>query len=609
MAVALVFGQCYRFELLEWDDMVHVVRNANVNPPSWTGVIETWRKPYFNLYVPATYTFFAVEAWLAELNAVGNAPPPARNTLDPRIFHLGNLCLHMANVLLVYVLLKRLVGHRGGAFFGALLFALHPMQVECVAWVSETRGLLAGLFSLLAAICYLRVVGDGKPALGKTWQAKAVWYATATVLFALALLSKPSAVSLPLMLLVLQSLWVRQPEPRIPRQWLTAILWLIPWLALAAVLTLVNKAQQSGEVIRFVPSPAQRLLIAGDALSFYLAKLVFPWPLAAAYGHSARQVLADPLVWLKALAPLVIAVPLLFFRPRRVWLTGAGVFLAALAPILGLVPFGYQDISTVADRYLYLALIGPALVVAYFVANNWSRAAIGVAASLVLLFAGLSAVQASYWIDEERLFAHCLWVSPTSYVAHDKVGLTYLARREAAIAADHFLQARDIDPTYAVTYNNLGNAYRELQRFDQAVTQFRLALNLEPTNFLVWFNLGNVYLKDLDDLSAARDCFERVIRIKPEFAAAHLNLGVVLLRQGDATASLAPLEEALRLVPGDAESQFTLGHALWQLGRRQEALAYLEEAFRKNPAEPRYLTAWQKYQRAAAQLPSSAPGP
>jgi tetratricopeptide (TPR) repeat protein len=273
-------------------------------------------------------------------------------------------------------------------------------------------------------------------------------------------------------------------------------------------------------------------------------------------------------------------------------------------PVLGLVPFAYEDISTVADRYLYLALIGPALVVAYFAGAYWSRATITLATSIALLFTLLSAVQVSYWIDQETLFRQCLWASPRSYVAHDKVGLADLERHEAAAAAKHFEQARDIDPTYTVTYNNLGNAYRELRRFEEAAAQYRLALEIEPTSSVARFNLGNVCLKDLDRLNEARDCFAAVIRANPNYAAAHLNLGVVLLRQGDAAGALPPLEEALRLEPGDAETFFTLGHAYWQLGRRQEALAKLEEAVRRNPAEPRYRLIWEKYRREAAAGPS-----
>ena len=608
-SVAIVFGQTYRHELLEWDDTAHIVHNPHVNPPSWAGLLNTWRRPFFNLYVPVTYTFFSGEAWLAQSGeALASTatdpislPAPA---LDARVFHLGNLCLHAGNVLLVYVLLLRFLGHRGGACTGALLFALHPVQVESVAWVSETRGLLAALFSLLAALAYLRGVDEDSYANAKSWQRRAAWYVIATIGFALALLSKPSAAALPLVLLVLQGLLLARSEHFAARRMAKATLWLVPWFLLAVALSLVNKSQQSGEVIRFVPTPAERLLIAGDALTFYLTKLFVPWPLAAAYGHSARQVLEDPLLWPKALAPLVLAVPLAWLRPRAIWLAGAGVFLAALVPVLGLVPFGYEDISTVADRYMYLALLGPALVVAYFASNRWSTATIAVCGSVAALLALASAWQASYWTDQETLFAQCLWASPPSYIAHDKVGLAYLERREAAAAAEHFQIARDIDPTYAITYNNLGSAYRQLQRFEDAAAQYQLALDLDPAYTVARFNLGNVCLRDLDRLDDARDCFEAVIRANPRFAPAHLNLGVARLRQGDAAAALPLIEEALRLKPDDPETLFTQGHVLWQLGRRPEALASLEQAFRRNPAEQRYLMAWQKYQREAQQSPT-----
>jgi tetratricopeptide (TPR) repeat protein len=610
LAVALVFGQTYRHELLAWDDTLHVTQNPNVNPPSWAGLANTWRKPYFNLYVPVTYSFFAAEAWLAQPGSAapalatpaGAAPAPV--ALDARVFHIGNVCLHAANVLLVFALLVRLIGHRGGAFFGALLFALHPVQVESVAWVSETRGLLAGFFSLLSAWCYFQVVADTKVATPILWRRQALWYAAATIGFALALLSKPSAVALPVVFFLLHGLLINRSQQPSSRRWLAAAMWLAPWLLMAGAMTLVNKSQQSGDVIRFAPPPGARLLIAGDALTFYLAKLLIPWPLAAAYGHSARQVLADPLLWPKALAPLALPFALVWLRPRPIWLAGAGVFLAALLPVLGIVPFAYEDISTVADRYLYLALLGPALIVAHFAAAKWSQRTRVIGAGFGLLFALLSVWQAAAWHDEETLFAQCVWASPRSYVAHNKLGLVELARGDARSAAAHFEQARDIDPTYAVTYNNLASAYRSLQRFDEAIAQYRVALELDPTSSIASFNLGNIYLKDLNRLSEARQCYTESIRLNPHYAPAQLNLGVVLLRQGDSAAALAPIEAALRLSPADAEVLFTLGHALWQLGRREEALARFTEAVRLSPTEPRYLTAWHKYQREMATGPS-----
>ncbi len=612
LAVALVFGQTYRHELLAWDDTLHVTQNPNVNPPSWAGLANTWRKPYFNLYVPVTYSFFAAEAWLARpssasfISSTPHAAAPAPVALDARVFHIGNVCLHVANVLLVYVLLVRLVGHRGGAFFGALLFALHPVQVESVAWVSETRGLLAGFFSLVSAWCYLQAVAAGDAVPANAWHRQALWYACATIGFALALLSKPSAVALPVMLFLIHGLLLGRNDRSASRpwlaaaQWLAAARWLAPWLLMAGAMTLINKSQQSGDVIRFAPAPGERLLIAGEALSFYFFKLVVPWPVATAYGHSARQVLADPLLWPKALAPLALPFALVWLRPRPIWLTGTGVFVAAILPVLGLVPFAYEDISTVADRYLYLALLGPAFVVAHFAAAKWSPRTRAIGAGAGLLFALMSAWQAAAWHDEGTLFAQCVWASPRSYVAHNKLGLVELARGDARAAAAHFEQARNIDPTYAVTYNNLASAYRTLQRFDEAIAQFRVALELDPTSSIAHFNLGNIYLKDLNQLSDARQCFTESIRLNPQYAPAQLNLGVVLLREGDASAALRPIEEALRLSPADAEVLFTSGHALWQLGRRPEALARFTDAVRLNPTEPRYLTAWHKYQREMA---------
>lgn len=397
-SVVAVYGQTARHELLTWDDLQHIVANPNVNPPSWAGVARSWREPYWGLYAPLSYTWFAAEAALALRRA-----PDGTTRLDPAVFHLGNVLLHAGSTLLVYWLLRRLLARSfapaacwtparaspsaialescasqapatptgapsaaspatilacGAA---AALFALHPVQVESVAWVSEGRGLLCAFWSLVALwqwVVYWQS-GDGRAAVRH--------YAAATAAYVLALLSKPAAVAVPLMAGVLAVGWFPAPSSAEAsgRSWRAAARSLAPWFVGAAAWTVLTKLLQPDADADFVAPWWARPLVAGDALAFYLSKLVAPWGLCPDYGRSPRWVMAQGTFYVAWLVPAALVASLACLRGRRVWLTAVGLSVAWLVPVLGFVPFEYQRISTVADRYLYLAMFGPALALAW----------------------------------------------------------------------------------------------------------------------------------------------------------------------------------------------------------------------------------------------------
>ena len=452
-----VFSPSLPHGFVNWDDRPMVYENPFLHPVTGPHVLYFWRHAYYAQYAPLTYSAYALLAW------IGNGPRPP-------LFHLAGLLLHVCNTLIVCGLLRRVVGRAGAAFAGALLFALHPAQAEPVCWVGGMDTELCALFSLLSLGCYLRFARSEATGARRWGQ-----YGLATVFFGLALLSKPAAVALPLMAWALGGPWPRRPFRH-------SVGPLLVWLM--AALAWVHVTQAASPFLpAFLPPVWTRPLIAGDALAFYLVKLVAPLPLAIDYGRTPFFVLHHGGGLLAGLLPLGLGALVWRGRHRAPWLLPAsGVFVAALVPVLGLVPFAFQEYSTVADRYLYLAMLGPALALAGLLAVPQPRPAVTVAITTLALlaFAFQSAAQTRYWETSATLFAHGLSVNPRSMTLHYNLAeeLSGQGRTEEAIA--HYRAALQIAPGNAPAHCNLAGQLASLGRLNEAAAEYRTALALAP---------------------------------------------------------------------------------------------------------------------------------
>ena len=638
LAMLVVYGQVCRFGFLAWDDPRQVVDNGLVNPPSWRGLADAWRQPYWGLYIPLSYTWFALEAMMARR---GGPIDPAAG-LDPLVFHLGNLLLHVGCVLLVFVILRRLLAathgplassagivesHRasplsydaaarrkiaaGAACAGALLFGLHPLQVESVAWISEARGLHCGLFSLLAIWLYLRYA-EG-PALAFPI------YLTATVALAAALLAKPAAVAVPLLVAAIDRGLLHRP-------WRRVFGALGPWLALAAAQIVLTKWLQPDTLRAAIPPLWTRPLVAGDALTFYLWKLLWPWQLGPDYGRTPQWGLAQGWFYFLWLTPLLLVGTLCCLRSRRLWLTALGLFVAGLLPVLGLVPFDYQRISTVADRYVYLAMLGPSLALAWLLAKYWNAWSLGGAAALCLALGLLSVRQTSYWRDTSTLFEHVQELYPSSAAAtyhlglldadaghhaeaivwyrrglaeHPKlaefsialgkslqaIGQQLFDRGQYQAAIEQYRQAIAAAPCDAEAHQNLGAALAAAGQTAAARRQDVIALQICPHSAIAHYNLANLLLQDPAMLSEAVTHYEAALRAKPDYAQAHANLGIALLQQGRFAAAIEHERLALQLNTRLTPALVHLGRALEAAGHKAEAAAAYRRALQLLPAD------------------------
>jgi Flp pilus assembly protein TadD len=560
LAVALAFSGACSHGFLLWDDDAHVSANARLDPPSWSGLARFWSAPYAGMYVPVSYTWYMLLAQLSHAISGG---------LDPHVFHAGNLVLHATCAGLVYRLLRRCVRSDAAALAGALVFACHPLQVESVAWISEARGLLASALGLSALERYAARAGE-HPRRD---------YAIATLCFALALLAKPSAVSIVLAAAALDR-WVLGTT--IARS--TAAL--APWVALSLVAIVLTKIEQASEVFAFVTPLAVRPIVALDALAFYLDKLAIPVDLVPDYGRTPRRVLElarVPRAWIVAalvIASVVFVTVRAAKSDRKLAIAACALFVAGLAPVLGLVPFGYQDISTVADRYAYLALLGPALFAAWIAARGapWC---IGVVV-LALAAGAQSRRQTAIWADTETLFERTLAINPQSAVAESDIGLALSMRGDSESAMRHYERAIAIDPRQSIAHNNLGMLLFARGDVDGSIAHFRAALDARPGYARAHANLG-VALQKRGDLAAAEAEEREALRLQPESTEAHTDLGNVLLARGDVARAIAEYETAIELSPSDADAHKNLAFVLAAQGRGRLAAEHDRAALRARP--------------------------
>ncbi len=518
LVTGVVFHDVLTAGFVRWDDGMHVYANPYLHPVSARSFARFWMAPYQNLYIPLSYSLYALLAILAHLPRPVPTVDGLWIDLNPRIFHAAGLCLHLVNVLLVFALLRRLLpGPLGtaardwAAGVGALLFAVHPVQVESVAWIAEMRGLLAGTFSLLALHAYLSgcwesppqppIMGESErsylsplvpPLLGARGASPALFYALATLCFGLALLAKPSAVAVPLLALTLETLILRRPI----RLWRGGLgIW---GLLCIAFLWLTHTAQPV--TVDIVTPLWTRPLIAGDALAFYAGKLLWPTHLGIDYGRSPVWLTAQTGFGWTSLMAFALGVVVWLCRRRLPWLAAScALFAAALLPTLGLTPFVFQVYSTVADRYLYLALLGPALGVAWALASQMAKPRVSLAAwsgaaAVLLLFALGSLTQTRCWQNSIALFSQALAVNPLSWVADNNLGAVALDRNDPADALPLLTDAIRLRPDYAEAHGNLGMALLATGNRSGAEAEFRAAIRLKPQGRSAYAGLGNALL-------------------------------------------------------------------------------------------------------------------
>lgn len=485
--VSVAFGRVIGHAFVYWDDHLTLFQNPDFNPVTLAGVGKYWAAEKWDLYIPVTYTVWGALARVAQ----------TPTGLNPAVFHAANVLLHTISGCLAFGILRLLTKSDKAACFGALLFALHPVQVEPVAWASGMKDVLCGALSLLAIWQYLLFAQSQRR----------VRFAIATVAYALAVLAKPSAVTVPIIAGLLDYFLVRHDAKK--------LLPLGLWLVMAVPIFLVTREAQSAAGVYASPL-WMRPVIAWDAIGWYLKHVLMPVHLSLDYGRAPQRVWPPSVGWIW----WWVVVALLFLEVwwARRWhpwqIAALGVLVAAVLPVLGFVRFAFQQYSTVADHYLYVAMLGPAIAFA-FVLNGRGRRAFALAAFVLVALGVRSVTQAAHWRDTRTLFAHVQSVNPDSFAAHGVLG--FLAREagdnESAVA--HYQRALETYPSHGITNYNLANAMAVRGDHAGALPHYARAVASEPQNA----HYRRAYASALARLQRWADALEQLeilLRLTPD---------------------------------------------------------------------------------------------
>lgn len=541
IVTAAVYSPVVRCQFLMWDDIDNLALNPQFNPVTPATVTHYLSHAERTMYDPLTLAVWAGVA------AIAPRQPADENgiTLNPAVFHGFNAAMHCAGAVLGFWVLRRLVGKDLPAFCGALAFALHPVMVEPVAWMSGAKDVLCGGLCLAAIGQYIAFTD----AMTRSRARK--HYITAAGLFVLAMLAKPAAVSLPIVVGVIDVLLLRLDVRRAVRS-----LW--PWLVLTLPIIAIGKIVQPATLTERVPIYL-RPFVAGDAIAFYLAKLAWPAMLIVDYGRHPEWLLGrGPLMYLTTFATVALLAGAWALRRRFPFvLAGLGILIGATLPVLGFVPFDFQRYSTVADHYLYLAMLGPALIVASALrraARPWAYAVCGV---VLVAYAARTYTQIGYWRDMPTLWQHVLEGNPQSPTGYRVAAYSLLNQGRLPEAIEQYEKALRARPSDQETRYNFANALMRVGRLEDAAAQFRIVTDAVPDDPKAPNNLGSV-LARLQRFDPAEAALREAIRRDESYAEAHQNLGLVSAMTGRLDAAAAEFHATLALDPGNAIAKRSL---------------------------------------------------
>jgi len=533
LLVLATMGKSCAYSFVDYDDH-DLINNPHMASTTWGDIAAFWGKPYEgqSYYKPMSHTLWGLLAKVSQIFP----PDGPGELLNPHLFHAANIIIHSLAALMVLLILMRLAGDPLAAFFGAALFAVHPIQVEAVAWCTGLPCNVSGLFMFVSLWLYL------KYADAEQRRDRMRLYILATLAFLAGVLSKPTATVQPVFVGVIAFYLLRRPLLQVVKE-------MAPWLLLAAPLMFITKSLEPDSMLAFVPALWQRVLIMGDTLTFYVSKLLLPAELGIDYGRTPQYVLDQVWIYATGLAPFLLAL-LLWRKYSSPWIWASlGVFVVGLGPVLGLVPFGHQEISTVADRYLYPSMLGPALLVAGVLRVRRRSGFILGPALVLALLAMLAFLQTYSWRDSEAVLTHALRVNPKSSLAHVNFGVLLAKQNKDREAAAHLKRAVQLRPHDVKAHFNLGLLYARNGRLLQAAASYQAALELNPSKVVAHKNLALVLMR-MGRASEAITHYRAAIKLKPGDPVLHNNLGVALERAGKPREAIPHLKRALELKPG-----------------------------------------------------------
>ena len=567
-----VYSQVQDHEFINYDDDKYVTDNEYVKA-GFTRDSVGWAltTSYNSNWHPMTWLSHMLDAQLFGPNSKGH--------------HLTNLLFHIANVLLLFLVLLRMTGALWQSGFVAALFALHPLNVESVAWVAERKNVLSTFFWLLTMWAYIRYAQ--KTNLKR--------YSLVILFFAMGLMSKPMLVTLPFVLLLLDY-W---PLRRLQSDRRTAISRLvyekIPLLVLVAgsVVTTLTVQKMGGALGSLNAFPIQeRVINALVSYWLYLQKMIWPGGLAIFYAHPENTLSVWKGLATAALLALVTTAAIRLARRAPYFAVGWFWYLGTLIPVIQLVQTGS---IAMADRYAYVPLIGIFIIIAWGLPEllaKWrlrSRIltiAAGIWISTLML---MTWNQVSHWKNSITIFSHAIEVTDIEYpdflLAHNNLANALLAEGRTGKAISHYKMAINLMPDYAVNHNHLANALFAEQKTEEAISHFKMAIELMPDYAIAHNNLGTVLLAE-QKTEEAISHYKTAVKLLPDYATAHYNLGFALMKEKKTGEAIFHFKMAIQLEPNNTNAHSNLGNALLAEQKTKEAISHYKIAINLKPDNP-----------------------
>ena len=454
--ILLAFGAAICAEFVTYDDDLHTYKNPMFRSINGKTLWDIWSAPYWGMYIPLTYTLWMVISFLSKTFAGGFVPWP---------FHLANVLVHAANTVLVFSLLKKLIPPKISnrehvdlaALMGALFFGLHPIHVEPVAWVSGMKDVLCGFMSLVSLNLYFTVKEDNKPFFLNAR------YIMAFLIFILACLSKPSAISVPFIAFIMDCAFMGKSGQKSAAR-------LLPWLAAGLAFSVIAKMLQPGTADSHANPYLLGPFISIDTSFFYFKKIIWPDFFYHDYGRKIQNLHQYLLTCLLPLLYAGFFCAVCAMKGQRIWIWLFFMFLVSLGPNSGLIPFSFQKISIVADRYAYLAVF-PFSIAVFLVLKNTDKKILTLAAVFLFFLFVKTFAQSLVWQNNFTLNNHALMLNPRSYISHINLGLAYAGQNRFMEAVRQYRKSIDIDPANDLAYFDLGVAYACMGDQDMANEQ------------------------------------------------------------------------------------------------------------------------------------------
>ncbi len=498
----LIYGKATNYQFVWDDERSHLTKHNDLMNNNLSAL---WKKPYDGMYIPVTYTI-----WMGIKKVAYN---DHKKELNPKLFHFANILFHTSNAGFIFLILSLLFKDKFASLAGSLLFLLHPLQVESVAWVSEFRGVLGSFFSFTSIYLFIKHITVSSETDFFSRNKNSI---LATLFFILGLLSKPSVVVLPFVLAIIVFTFYKE---KFKISLKVFLLWLILFIPIAYI----TSKSQGNELLSFVTPIWQRPFLASYSILFYIFKFILPYNLAACYGVIPENIVGTPSAHISFAVLLILSILLFKNEKYKIYRASFLIFIVSLLPTVGLVSFHYQRFSNMADRYVYFGMFAFAILLAHlwkkYAKQNYFKYAIALVLCTCTI---LTSVQLKTWGNEFEMWNNAVIKHPEQWTALYNRGVQYGKQGKFKEAIQDYSDALLYQPNNKNTLVNRANAYGTIDKFDLAIADYSSAIKIDENDASIYYNraLTYYYMKNIKacsyDLQMA---IRKGFRADPEFVA------------------------------------------------------------------------------------------